>query len=112
MQKVFLAIVIITQTSFCMQRLDEKPLPTHVIRNLSVRSGWDDGLLRRPWRSEPVSAKELYALCKKEAYSGDWACERHEEIRPDNCTVFGQAGRHLACWWLYKQALSQAINQK
>lgn len=116
MKKLLFGVVVFSSFCFAMQRLDQRPLSDHFVQK-TMHAEWNVGnygfffeLRRRS--NQTTSAQELFELCTKHARSDDWACERKEEIRPDNCTVIGQAKRHLHCWWLHKQALTEAMQQK
>lgn len=116
MKKLLFGIVTLSSLSFAMQRLDQRTLPANFLQNVMVAESalgnfhfYSD--LKR--RSEgTTSAQQLFELCTKYARWDDWACEKQEEIRPDNCTLIGQAQRHLHCWWQHKQAILEVIQQK
>lgn len=99
-----------------MKRLDQKALPADFVQKvMSVErflGNYHFYIDLRNRSERTTSAQELFVLCKKHARADDWACEKKEEIRPDNCTIFGQAERHLNCWFLYKKSLSILLEQK
>lgn len=114
MHKVFLGFALLTQISFCMQSLDDKPLPEDFVQKVAEERKYKNYSFY--WylhhRTQSITAKELYSFCEYYAKRDDGLCERKEELRPDNCTLYAQAQRHLSCWWLHKQALVAALDQK
>ena len=108
MHKVFLSIAMLTQMSFCMQRLDEKKIPSDFICNLPDSYK----------EFSNTTPKQVYEHCFSRAKRDKWACEHKEYLDgiqgyvPENCGTFAQAARELKCWWFYKQALARAIDQK
>lgn len=116
MRTLFLSFTLLFSSAMYGMRLDERTLSPKSMEKLVA--GYSTGYI-------PEDANFVFAVstpgaikhrCRIKADYYDYACDNWSEKlnqRPDlNCELTAKMHRHLQCWWLYKQALSAAINQK
>lgn len=115
MKRILLTIILFSNALFGM-RLDERTLSHKVVEKLAA--GYSTGYIPE-WANfvfavpTPAGVKHR---CRIKADYYDYSCNNWSDKldqRSDlNCGVGATMHRHLQCWWLYKQALSEVIKQK
>lgn len=116
MKQLFLSFILLFSNALYGMRLDEKTLSEETMKRLAAGCStshvlkWTNYVFATP---TPAGIKHH---CRIKADFYDYSCDNSQQNQVErsnlNCGVAAKMQRHLECWWLYKQALSAAINQK